>query len=362
MTTPVPLRYDPSQETIADDETETIQKLQSALQEIGDTTFRNSGHGYRTVHAKSHALLVGEFEVLPLDRLELAQGLFRKPGVHPAVIRISTNPGDMLDDAISVPRGLALKVLDVEGEHLQPDGARTQDFVMVNGPAFLAPDPKAFAKNLTLLAKTTDRAPGLKKAFSALARGVEHAIEAVGGESATLKALGGHPQTNPLGESYFSQTPFLYGDYVAKFSLQPASPNLLALKDAPIDLNGDPDGIRAAMVDFFRTGEAMWEFKAQLRTDEQRMPIEDASKPWPEDASPFVTVARLRVGPQAAWTHERSSLVDDGMAFSVWQALAAHRPLGGVNRARRSTYAMSKNLRARHNACPVHEPTSVNLL
>ena len=107
MTTLVPLRYDPSQEAVADDETETIQKLQSALQEIGDTTFRNSGHGYRTVHAKSHALLVGEFEVLPLDRPELAQGLFGKPGVHPAVIRISTNPGDMLDDAISVPRGLA---------------------------------------------------------------------------------------------------------------------------------------------------------------------------------------------------------------------------------------------------------------
>ena len=27
-------------------------------------------------------------------------------------MRFSTNPGDILDDAISVPRGLALKILD----------------------------------------------------------------------------------------------------------------------------------------------------------------------------------------------------------------------------------------------------------
>lgn len=149
---------------------------------------------------------------------------------------------------------------------------------------------------------------------------------------------------------------------MAKFWLQPASPDIAALKDAPLDLAGDPDGIRAAMISHFHAHGGVWDLKAQLRTDADSMPIEDASKPWPQEESPFVTVARLRVGPQTSWTEERSNAIDDGMAFSVWQALAAHRPLGGVNRARPSTYAMSKNLRARHNGCPVREPTSVNLL
>ncbi len=58
-----------------------------------------------------------------------------------------------------MPRGLALKVIGVEGPHLRPQEAPTQDFVMVNGPAFLAPDAAAFARSLSLLAKTTDRAP-----------------------------------------------------------------------------------------------------------------------------------------------------------------------------------------------------------
>lgn len=352
----MPLRFSPSMETLAEDETETITKLKDALREIGETTYQHSGHGSRTVHAKSHALLKGSFEVLDNLPAEYAHGLFANPGHYEAVVRISTNPGDILDDSVSVPRGLALKIVGVEGTHLKPGGAPTQDFVMVNGPAFLAPEPKAFAKNLSLLAKTTDKAPGLKKAVSALARGTEQVIEAFGGESATLKSMGGHPMTNPLGESYFSQTPFLYGDYVAKFSLQPSSANLRELTDAPLDVTGRPNGIRDDLVDYFRAHGGEWDFKVQLRTNADTMPIEDASVVWPEEESAFVTVARLTVEPQDSWNEDKAAQVDDGMSFSVWHALADHRPLGGINRARKDTYEMSTQLRAKQNGCPIHEP------
>lgn len=352
----MPLRFEPSMEKPAADEAETIGRLKDALREIGETTFEHSGHGFRTVHAKSHALLKGRFDVLDDLPADYARGLFASPGRYEAVIRISTNPGDILDDSVSVPRGLALKVVGVEGAHLRPGEAPTQDFVMVNGPVFLAPEPKAFAKNLSLLAKTTDRVPGLKKAVSALARGTEQVIEAFGGESATLKSMGGHPMTNPLGESYFSQTPFLYGDYVAKFSLQPSSANLRELTDAPLDVTGRPNGIRDDLVDYFRAHGGEWEFKVQLRTNADTMPIEDASVVWPEEESPFVTVARLTVEPQDSWNEDKAARVDDGMSFSVWHALAAHLPLGGINRARKDTYEVSSELRAKQNGCPIHEP------
>ena len=64
---------------------------------------------------------------------ELTQGLFARPGRHRVFMRISTNAGDILPDTISLPRGLALKVLDVEGERLPGAEGTTQDFVMVNG-------------------------------------------------------------------------------------------------------------------------------------------------------------------------------------------------------------------------------------
>ncbi|CAI3787750.1 hypothetical protein AHFPHNDE_01419 [Pseudomonas sp. MM227] len=81
-------------------------------------------------------------------------------------MRFSTNPGDLLDDKVSTPRGLGLKIVGVQGARLPgSEGDVTQDFVMQNAKAFTAATPKAFLKNLKLLAKTTDKGPGLKKAF-----------------------------------------------------------------------------------------------------------------------------------------------------------------------------------------------------
>ena len=53
----------------------------------------------------------------------------------------------------------------------------TQDFVLVNGPVFSAPNAKKFLGSARLLASTTDKVPNLKRAFSAVARGVETAID-----------------------------------------------------------------------------------------------------------------------------------------------------------------------------------------
>ena len=54
------------------------------------------------------------------------------------------------------------------------------------------------------------------------------------------------------------------------------------------------------MVDFFKTGEAIWDVKVQLCVDPEMMPIEDASVEWPEELSPYITVARLVAAPQDA--------------------------------------------------------------
>ena len=48
--------------------------------------------------------------------------------------------------------------------------------------------------------------------------------------------------------------------------------------------------------------------------------------------------------------------VDDALSFSPWHGLAAHQPLGGVNRVRRDTYDFSADFRGAFNGCPMHEP------
>jgi hypothetical protein len=90
------------------------------------------------------------------------------------------------------------------------------------------------------------------------------------------------------------------------------------------------------------------------------MPIEDASVEWPQDLSPYVTVARLRAAPQQAYGPERARRIDEGMQFNPWHALAAHRPLGSIMRVRKAVYAMSKRFRAERNGIEIVEPRDVS--
>lgn len=352
-----PVRFLPDMEVLEPHEAETTQALADTMQQILDTTYKDYGHAVRSVHAKSHCLLEGELEILSGLPQVLAQGLFAQVGTHPVIMRYSTNPGDLLDDKVSAPRGLAIKILDIVGERLpHSEGDRTQDFVMINGPAFAAPNAAAFLKNLKLLAATTDKAEGLKILLSQVLQGIEKVLEAVGTSSSTVVSLGGHPQTSVIGETFYTQAPVLYGPYIAKLCLVPVSEALCQKTHQTVDLHDKPDGLRADAVDFFASHDAMWELRVQLCTDIDSMPIEDASVVWDEDISPYVTVARLRVQAQSAWNATRAKQVDDGLAFSPWHGIKAHRPLGSIMRARQHSYQLSAAFRARHNDVTIAEP------
>jgi hypothetical protein len=353
----LPVNYTPSIETPEPDEAETTRQLIETLRGISETVFIDSGHAARGVHAKSHGLLRGELIVSDGLPPHLAQGLFARAARYPVVMRFSTIPGDILDDSVSVPRGLAIKVVGVPGERLPgSEGDTTQDFLLVDGPAFAAPTAKAFLGSLKLVAKTTDKAPGLKKVLSAALRGLESVVEAAGGESGLLKTLGGHAEDHILGETFYSQAAIRYGDHVAKMSVAPLSPALLALAGAALNVNGKPNGLREAVRDFFRVQGGEWELRAQLCTDLATMPVEDASKVWPEDKSPYMPVARIVAPPQDAFSSDNIKAVDDGMAFSPWHGVLAHQPLGSVMRVRKAVYAASARFRSEHNGCPIHEP------
>lgn len=357
------VRYSPDVEDIKPDEGETIKHLEEQFNQIQQTTADDYKRGVRAVHAKAHAIAKGKLTVMDGLPVELAQGIFTQGGSYEAIIRISTNAGDILDDSISLPRGLALKVIGVEGERLPgSEGDTTQDFILVNGPVFSAPDANAFLKNLTLLAKTTDKAEGAKKTLSAVLQGVNAALSTVGYESPTVQQMGGAPQVHPLGETYYSQTPFRYGDHIAKIGLFPVSPALTALTKTTIDVAGRPDALREDVNRDMIDAGGTWEVRVQLCTDLNDMPVEDPTVRWDEGKSPFITVATLEVAPQSSWQHGASDRFDDALSFNIWHGITAHRPLGNINRARNETYKQSAAFRGRVNGCPMHEPRSASEL
>ncbi|RYY06675.1 MAG: catalase [Alphaproteobacteria bacterium] len=340
------------------DEAETIRELNQAFDVILEKTAEDYGHAVRSVHAKAHGVLKGEFVVDDNLPAELAQGMFASPGRHHALVRISTNAGDILPDAVSLPRGLAIKVLDVAGERLPGADGTAQDFVTNNGKVFQSKDAKQFLSSLKLLTKTTDRLEGTKEVLSAALRGVHNALEAVGASSPKVDTLGGTPNVDPLGETYNSVTPYRWGDYIAKYRLVPVAPDQVALTGRIVEAADRPDAIREDVRVEMERLDAEWEFQVQLCRDLDKQPIEDPTVEWDQAISPFQRVAALRVSAQDSWDPAQVREIDEETRFSIWTGLAAHQPLGNINRARNETYRHSADFRARVNGCPYHEPSA----
>ncbi len=356
MTTATPVRYSADLEQINPNEQEVVSGLNDAFDVILKRTAEDYGHAVRSVHAKAHGILKAKMIVRDNLPAELAQGLFSRSGNYDVYMRMSTNAGDILPDAIALPRGLAMKVVGVEGPRLSDAAGSTQDFVMVNGPVFQAPNAEKFLGNLKLLAKTTDRMEGTKEVLSSVLQTVNKGLEAVGISSPAVQSLGGAPNVDPLGETYFSVTPFRYGDYVAKFRLKPVSVGLTELMGREIDTSVSENAIRETVQAEMRDIRAQWEFQVQLCRNIEDQPIEDPTVEWDETDAPFVTVAIVSAEPQDSWSDEKVDEVDERMRFSVWTGLAAHQPLGNINRARKAPYEHSAQFRQGFNRCPIHEP------
>ena len=355
------VRYSEDVEAIHPGEAEISEQIAATLLDMAKKVGARQRHTVRAVHAKSHGLLKAEVTVLPDLREELRQGLFAKPANYSAIMRFSTDPGDILSDHISTTRGLAIKVVGVEGEMLPNHAGRvTQDFVLNNASTFAARS-EDFLKVIGLRAKHVDDSDALKQVVSSAAQTAEETLELVGQRSAFLKGFG-HPPTHPLGEMYYSAAPLRFGDYFGKMQLAPVSDSLTALRGKHVDHPHSWNSVKDSIMAFFQEETAVWELRFQLCTDLTKMPVEDASVAWDERLSPFLTVARITAQPQNAYSDARRVWVDEQLSFNPWHGLASHRPLGSIMRARLKSYQASSHFRHTAEARPIVEPRSIEEL
>src|SRR5207247_2181951 len=90
-----------------------------------------TGSAHRDAHAKAHGCVRAEFKVdekLPGD---LRRGLFQEGKTYKAWIRFSNGSGRAGPDSKGDGRGMAVKLIA---------GNATQDFLMINAPAFFVRD------------------------------------------------------------------------------------------------------------------------------------------------------------------------------------------------------------------------------
>ena len=342
------LRYAPDIERPAPDEQATIDSIIQGMTQQSQTVEKREHHAVRASHAKSSACVTGELTISEGLPPELAQGLFAKPGTHKVAVRFAQGPGETLGDRVSTHRGISIKVFGVPGEKVPGHGVDTQDFVLATGTTFPSGTAAGFLRDGTVIGKSTGMPEAVKSAVSSTARNLNRVLHAFGTESAMADFFG-HPYSHPLADSYFSQAPVRFGDYVAKLGAVPATDAQRALSEWRLDPHQDEDGFRHATVAFFRQQDVVFELKAQLWADAERQPIEDASVDWPVSVSPYRTVATVRLPRQDAYSPERVRYFDEVMTFRPTHSLAAHRPLGSIMRARLQVYRALSAFRHREN-------------
>jgi hypothetical protein len=143
-----------------------------------------------------------------------------------------------------------------------------------------------------------------------------------------------------LATRFFSATPYRLGPHAIKFSLVPDTAN--GSNPPPGE---DADFLGRRLAEHLRDKPASFQFKVQRQMDAVTMPVEDPTVNWDHasPASTWQTVATVQLSPQVTNSPERLTLAEN-MAYSPWHTLDDHRPLGGINRARRVVYeALSKD-------------------
>ncbi len=302
-----------SQEMITD------QVLQGSLREQAE-----KGPDLRQLHPKSHGLLHGEFKVRDDIPDQYKIGVFANPKTYPIWVRLSNGSalktrGVFKPDTEGDIRGLAIKLMNIQGEKVLDDEQETQDFILVNHHVFFLPNVEGYI-DFTRFRKQS--AEGNVDA---------ELMEKLQPSLAILKEINQKIVGNPLLITYWSTTPYKLGDYAIKFLVKPHSP-----ETPPAILPDSANYLREAIVKYFKNTEqsVKWDFQIQVYVDDDKTPVENPMKEWD---SPHITVATIEISKQAFDFEERKRC-DESLSFSPWHTLPEHEPLGSVNLARKKIY------------------------
>lgn len=367
-------------EAIPPNETEGIDELAAIVVELQDRRAANvpeqEGQLLRGVHPKSHGCVRAEFTVDEDIDPAHQVGVFAEPGrTFEAWIRYS-NAAVLREDDLKAAdpaqpnlrsngsRGMAIKLLDVEGEVLdEDDGRSNQDFLMINTPQFAFSTVRDYLR-LNRILMLSDKGESAAEFFLPLQLAQQHQpppgpghprygdifasfnerdLQNTGKSFAVIKQkIETRTVRNPLEVQYFGAAPFGFGpDRAMKFSAAPCKPRTQEPFETVVAGDPSPDYLREALTETMQGEEDVcFDFMIQLRGpgDLAETQLEDATTTWPDELESYQRVARINIPvpqePESAEVVEQC----EAMAFTPWHSLTVHQPLGGINRLRRQVY------------------------
>jgi hypothetical protein len=332
---------------VSEQEQQAILRSIEYGRQISSLAETKNGLPYRRdAHAKATGCVRVTFSVNGGIPEHFQHSVFSQPGrEYQAWIRFSN--GDMLvqPDSKADARGMAIKLMGVEGDKIAPEltGAKTQDFIMTNTPAFFNRNIFDYVDDMSDLAKLQRT-----RWFVSLIpprlhpRRLYRAIQTVSAKINT-----------PLQPQYYSMLPYALGGTELKFSAK-ACPGM---HFPETENKSDADYLTEVMATQLKEQGACFDFMVQEKVAGANMPIDDATVIWSEKASAFVPVARINIPPQNI-SSEKQMAFCENLSMNPWHGVDDWQPLGSLNRARRLVYNAVSSYRHKQNEAKRFEPTS----
>jgi hypothetical protein len=322
-------RHGPStqwRERVAPDEAERFAGHAARFREIQAKRAERWGPG-RALHRKQLAAVHGSLEVLDGLPAFAKFGLFAEPGDHEVWVRLSNGGLDRQADSVPDIRGFAMRVFGVEGDSALGIGpAVSQDFTLINQEAF------AFASSAEFVDFVAAASRGNGELLRHLVR--RYGLLGAPRQLARMLRVAGRPFSGFATETLYSTLPMANGPYAVRVRLVPAPANGKPAAGARRDWAAD-------FAQRLRAGPLHWDLQLQYFADEDVTPIENPTVDWP---TPYTTVARLMLPQQDLDGEDAQALAQrvEQTVIDPWQALADHRPLGEIQRARKVVYLASQ--------------------
>ncbi len=332
---------------VSEQEQQAIKRAIEFGREISRIAQTQNGLPYRRdAHAKATGCLRATFSVNGDIPAHFRHSIFSKPAhEYKAWIRFSN--GDMVvqPDKKADARGMAIKVMGVEGHKIAPEltGAKTQDFIMTNTPAFFNRNVFDYVDDMYYLSKL-QRTKWFISLFPPRLhpRLLYRAIQTVSGKI-----------DSPLQPQYYSMLPYNLGGTELKFSAK-ACPGMAPIGEVD---KSNQDYLTEVMAEHLKAKGACFDFMVQEKVAGANMPIDDASVVWSEEDSPFIPIARVNIPPQDFTRLEQQNFCEN-LSMNPWHGVEGWEPIGSLNRARRLVYNAVSTYRHEKNEEKRTEPDS----
>lgn len=333
-----------AEEKFDPDEEDSLNAIIDLMADQMRSRFKPGGYE-RGGNTKTHGVVKATVTIRDDLPEHCRVGVFAEPRSYPAYVRFSgpgpNVPADIQDVGFM---SMAVKLMGVPGKKLMDEEQFTQDFITTSGGAtFVTPNTRENAK---------------LQYWSLLNMPLFYFINPFDSHLLDMaqQSLWNATQYNPLGQRYWSCTPYLLGEGQAiMFSFVPKTDVYKRIKGVPF---GEVpfNYLRENMVTTLKNKAVEFDLMIQLQTNPHRMPIENGAVRWPEKLSPFIPAATVHIPKQDFDTPAMAEFTKR-LKMNPWHCLPEHRPLGNLNRARFRLYFELSKFRQEMNQVTHLEPT-----